>query len=49
MPVEVKELVIRGVVVENDSDNGSTAESQEALVKACVNQMLKIAKRKQRR
>jgi hypothetical protein len=56
MPVEIKELVIRAVIKdENKSDqaNGSAFQpdlfDQQAIVEACVKQVLKILKRKQER
>ncbi|MFK7787448.1 MAG: DUF5908 family protein [Crocinitomicaceae bacterium] len=54
MAVEIKELVIRAIVSDNESsDNGSTPAvsevNKEALVQECVDQVLKVLKNKNRR
>lgn len=55
MPVEIKELIIRAVV---EQDRASTQDAQslqtttnekEALVEACVKQVLRILKRSRER
>ena len=55
MTVEIKELVIRAVV-KSESNNETRAEfgppvdvNEQAIVDACVKQVLKILKRKQER
>lgn len=54
MPVEIRELIIRTTVV-NKGGNGSSANAQagyegnDAIIAACVDQVLKILERKQER
>jgi len=55
MPVEIKELIIRAVV-EQDQESSQNAPSlqtsdneKEALLEACVKQVLKILKRSKER
>lgn len=55
MPVEIRELVIRAVI-KNEKNLSQQAESapqqiqdQQAIIEACVKQVLKILKRKQER
>ena len=51
MPIEIRELVIKATVSENQSSEGGgeVAESSEEIVKACVEQVLEILKDKQER
>jgi len=51
MPIEIRELVIKATVTENQDSEESTAnaESTEEIVKACVEQVLEILKEKQER
>lgn len=51
MPVEIKELVIKAVVNENDNNgtasatlSGQEGGSQEAVIKLCVEKVLEILK-----
>ncbi|HEY8037533.1 MAG TPA: DUF5908 family protein [Methylobacter sp.] len=55
MPVEIRELVIRAVVKDeqNSFQNTETelhqSQDQQAVIEECVKQVLKILKRKQER
>lgn len=55
MPVEVRELVIKGFIDGSGGNNGSAAAATggnsagEDLVKACVEKVLQILKEKQER
>jgi hypothetical protein len=55
MPVEIRELVIRAVVKneQNSSQNTETelhqSQDKQAIIEECVKQVLKILKRKQER
>ena len=55
MPVEIKELVIRAVTTpESQSSSPSSegqmsAEEREAIIQACVQQVLKILQKKKER
>jgi hypothetical protein len=55
MPVEIKELIIRAVVVSSEKKLPTTGPSQvtdtdkEAIVAACVRQVLQILKRSRER
>lgn len=54
MAVEIKELIIRATVVndqQGDSDKADDidAESKEAIIETCVNQVLKILERSKER
>ena len=55
MPVEIKELIVRAVATEARSGAEPAApaptseEAQQALVEACVRQVLKILKRSKER
>ncbi|MDJ0676396.1 MAG: DUF5908 family protein [Calothrix sp. MO_167.B42] len=54
MPVEIKELIIRANIVDgNGTDSESEIEGnsgdQQAIITACVAQVLKILERKQER
>ena len=55
MPVEIKELVIRAVTTpENQSssppsESQMSAEEREAIIQACVRQVLKILQKKKER
>lgn len=55
MPVEVRELVIKGVIASGDGNSGSTAtasgggQSQDDVIKACVEKVLEILKAKAER
>ncbi len=48
MPVEIRELVIKAVVTEERGDSGTppasdaTGEDREAIIAACVKQVIKI-------
>jgi hypothetical protein len=52
MPVEVRELVIKGVIAAGDGGGAGSAataggnESQDEIVKACVEKVLEILKEK---
>lgn len=55
MPVEIKELVIRAVTraddseTENDSQTKDSAVDQDAMIQACVKQVLRILQKKKER
>lgn len=56
MPVEIRELVIRAVVKDEQAQAGDDAatarnepQNQQAIIEECVKQVLKILKRKQAR
>ena len=55
MPVEIKELIIRAVAVGGEEKSSSASPSQvtdtdkEAIVAACVRQILQILKRSRER
>lgn len=51
MAVEVKQIVIRAVLTEaaQSERSGNTAIEKEGLVQECVDQVLKILKKKSRR
>lgn len=52
MPVEIKELIIRAKVVDNDNSGTSTgvnSQQKEEIIADCVAQVLKILERKQER
>ncbi|MDV3310326.1 MAG: DUF5908 family protein [Cyclobacteriaceae bacterium] len=59
MPIEVRELVITGVVVQEGSEGGSTpattdthgnnANPQEEMIKMCADKVLQILKDKDER
>lgn len=57
MPVEIRELIIRAVVVPGDEDGGARAPAEAdapeadraALVQECVRQVLKILERSRER
>jgi hypothetical protein len=54
MAVEIKELIIRAIVSDSDSSgnlsNTSASEvNKDALVQECVDQVLKVLKKKNRR
>lgn len=53
MPVEIRELIIRATVVNPDSGESSsksaTSSGDEALIAACIEQVLKILERKRER
>ena len=49
MPVEIKELVIRAVMTQEANNNGnrrsSPDDSKEAIVEACVRQVMRILRK----
>lgn len=49
MPVEIKELVIRAVVTQEANNNSNRRsppeESKEAIVEACVRQVMRILRK----
>jgi hypothetical protein len=53
MPVEIRELIIRAVVTEADEDEPGRAVQpeidKETVIEECVQQVLKILKRKEER
>ncbi|MEQ9483948.1 DUF5908 family protein [Coleofasciculus sp. F4-SAH-05] len=54
MPVEIKELIVRATIVESNpthslSPRGAGAQETDAIVTACVEQVLKILERKKER
>ena len=54
MPVEIKELIIRATVLQETEDAGSaedeTADNDnQAIIQACVRQVLRILKRSKER
>lgn len=54
MPIEIRELIIRTTVVNNTGSSASSSESSvsdgdEAIIAACVEQVLKILERKRER
>lgn len=55
MPIEIRELIIRTTIVNNaDSDQGGARlspapEDDQAIINACVDQVLKILARKRER
>ena len=55
MPVEIKELVIRAVTTMDSEDDKpllpreNASDEKEAIVQACVKQVLKILERKKER
>jgi len=56
MPVEIRELVIRAVIAPGEGSNASASEGddtadnqQDALVQACVRQVLDILKKEKER
>ena len=53
MPVEIKELIVRAVATESRTDtpvsSDASAGDQQALVEACVRQVLKILRRSRER
>jgi hypothetical protein len=55
MPVEIKELVIRAVTTLNSEDDeqlprrDNSLDDKEAIIQACVKQVLKILERKKER
>lgn len=55
MPVEIKELIIRAVVAKDGESQGISSPSQaplddpDAIIAACVKQVLKILKQSQER
>lgn len=55
MPVEVRELVIKGVIASGDGNNGGTSavaggsQSSDEIIKACVEKVLEILKEKAER
>ncbi|MBE7382959.1 MAG: hypothetical protein F6J95_016275 [Leptolyngbya sp. SIO1E4] len=54
MPVEIRELIIRTTVVNNAGDSASNSGADasgdnDAIVAACVEQVLKILERKRER
>lgn len=55
MPVEIKELVIRAVTTPESQSSAQSAESKmsaeerEAIIQACVRQVLKILQKKKER
>ena len=54
MPVEIKELIIRANIVDSDANNSEsqiegTSGQKEAIIAACVAQVLKILERQQER
>jgi hypothetical protein len=53
MPIEIKELVIRAIIQDPDAtpstNLGPDANTQDAIVHACVTQVLRILKTKEDR
>ena len=58
MPVEIKELIIRANIVNNNNDNNDenseseseeTTEQKQEIIAACVSQVLKILERQRER
>ena len=54
MPVEIRELIIRAKIVNNTSSAASdseliASEGDDAIIAACVEQVLKILERKRER
>jgi len=52
MPVEIKEIVIRAILAEDDTSNNSLETHQpgkEELIQECVTQVLKVIKKQNRR
>ena len=55
MPIEIKELIIRAIAVEkpedgkDDSDRDTSPEPDDAVVQACVRQVLNILKQSRER
>ncbi|MFN8459690.1 MAG: DUF5908 family protein [Anaerolineae bacterium] len=50
MPVEIKELVIRAVTdLEGPPEVRASSEDMEAIIQACVKQVLRILKKKKER
>ena len=55
MPVEIKELIIRAVVTKEDDSQSTSVPSQtavddpDAMIAACVKQVLRILKQSQER
>ena len=53
MPVEIKELIVRAVATETRSEtpapSSASPDDQQALVEACVRQVLKILRRSRER
>lgn len=52
MAVEIKEIVIKAVLTNQekaDAASGQTLIDQEAMIQECVNQVLKVLQKKNRR